>query len=118
LTGVRDASFVMLTDEYEKYGKVHITTEDGSVGEKGFVVHHSVFNRLTDYSMIYTCGPEVMMKAVAKRAQEVGVECEVSLENLMACGVGACLCCVTDTPKGRKCVCTEGPVFNSKDLLW
>jgi len=118
LIGVRNSEYLMQISEYEKYATVHITTEDGSAGEKGFVVNHSLFLRLNDFKKIYTCGPEIMMKAVAKRAEEAGVECELSLENLMACGIGACLCCVTDTNKGRLCVCTEGPVFNSKELLW
>lgn len=118
LVGVRSSAFLMQINEYEKYAMVHITTEDGSAGEKGFVVHHPVFTDLKAYSKVYTCGPDVMMKAVAKRAEEAGVPCEVSLENLMACGIGACLCCVTDTSRGRICVCTEGPVFNSKELVW
>lgn len=107
--------------EYELYNAIaptFVTTEDGSIGEKGFVTSHSIFGSLNKYDKIYTCGPEVMMKAVAKRAKEAGVECEVSLENTMACGIGACLCCVTPTIHGHQCVCTEGPVFNSKELLW
>jgi len=118
LIGVRKSEYLMQISEYEKYSTVHITTEDGSEGEKGFVVNHSVFSNLADFKRIYSCGPEIMMKAVAKRAEEAGVECEVSLENLMACGIGACLCCVQKTNNGHKCVCTEGPVFNSKELLW
>jgi dihydroorotate dehydrogenase electron transfer subunit len=59
-----------------------------------------------------------MMKAVATIAEASGVDCEVSLENTMACGIGACLCCVTETTEGHKCVCTDGPVFNSKELKW
>jgi len=107
--------------EFELYNTIaptFVTTEDGSMGEKGFVTSHPLFSELKNYDIIYTCGPEVMMKAVAKRAKEAGVECEVSLENTMACGIGACLCCVTPTVNGHQCVCTEGPVFNSKELLW
>jgi dihydroorotate dehydrogenase electron transfer subunit len=59
-----------------------------------------------------------MMKAVAKYAKASGLNCEVSLENLMACGLGACLCCVEKTVKGNVCVCKEGPVFNIDQLLW
>ena len=68
--------------------------------------------------MIYTCGPDPMMKAIAKIAQDRGIECEASLENMMACGFGACLCCVTETTTGNRCVCTEGPVFNVNELVW
>ena len=59
-----------------------------------------------------------MMVAVAKFAKTHNITCEVSLENKMACGLGACLCCVENTKDGNVCVCTEGPVFNINDLLW
>ena len=71
-----------------------------------------------DFDMIYTCGPDPMMRAVASLAKEQNIECEASLENMMACGIGACLCCVTPTVDGHKCVCTDGPVFNTKVLEW
>lgn len=118
LFGARSANDVVLVKEFSKYGDVLITTEDGSVGEKGLVTDHSVFNRLADFHVIYTCGPDPMMKAVSKIGEKSGIKCEASLENMMACGIGACLCCVTKTTRGNECVCTEGPVFNSKDLLW
>ena len=97
--------------------KVHTTTEDGSMGEKGYVTMHSVLAN-NQFDMIYTCGPKPMMMAVAKYAKAHNIECEVSLENTMACGVGACLCCVEKTDEGHVCVCKEGPVFNIKKLLW
>ena len=78
---------------------------------------HSVW-RNQDFDKIYVCGPKPMMKAVAKLADEKGIWCEVSLENLMACGLGACLCCVEDTIDGHVCVCKEGPVFNIRRLKW
>ena len=59
-----------------------------------------------------------MMQSVARYARERKIECEASLENLMACGLGACLCCVEKTVEGNLCVCTDGPVFNIKKLLW
>ena len=59
-----------------------------------------------------------MMKAISAYAKTNNIECEVSLENTMACGFGVCLCCVTDTTEGHKCVCTEGPVFNLTTLKW
>lgn len=116
LLGFRSKKEMLSVEEYQQYGEVYITTEDGSVGEKGFVTQHSILS--TEIDQIYTCGPTPMMKAVAKYATENKVECEVSLENTMACGIGACLCCVTDTKKGHQCVCTEGPVFNIKELKW
>ncbi|MBO7541307.1 MAG: dihydroorotate dehydrogenase electron transfer subunit, partial [Bacteroidales bacterium] len=68
------------------------------------------------YDSILTCGPTPMMKAVARHALQNGIHCQVSLENTMACGVGACLCCVTKTDQGHRCVCKDGPVFNVKDM--
>ena len=59
-----------------------------------------------------------MMKAIAREALKADVRCEVSLENKMACGLGVCLCCVEDTKEGHKCVCSDGPVFDIKDLKW
>jgi dihydroorotate dehydrogenase electron transfer subunit len=59
-----------------------------------------------------------MMKAIADKAAQANIFCEVSLENMMACGFGVCLCCVEDTKSGHKCVCTDGPVFNINDLKW
>lgn len=117
LLGARTASDLLMMDEFKKYGRVCVTTEDGSEGEKGFVTNHSLLQQ-ERFDMIYTCGPTPMMKAVARYAREKGIECEASLENLMACGLGACLCCVEKTTEGNLCVCKDGPVFNIKKLLW
>jgi len=119
LTGGRTASDILFTEEFKAYGDVHCTTEDGSLGEKGLLTQHSIFKQSDlDFDLIYTCGPEGMMKAVAGIAKEHKIACEASLENLMACGFGACLCCIQETTEGNKCVCTEGPVFNINDLTW
>lgn len=117
LLGGRSEANLLLLDEFKSYGKVYTTTEDGSVGEKGFVTNHSIL-RSEDFDAIYSCGPTPMMKAVAAYAHDKNIFCEVSLENTMACGFGACLCCVTDTTEGNVCVCTEGPVFNITKLKW
>lgn len=104
---------------YKSFGNYYFTTEDGSLGTKGFVTHHPVFvNELADFDKIYTCGPDLMMKAVAAEAKKANVFCEASLENMMACGFGVCLCCVEKTTEGNKCVCTDGPVFNINQLTW
>ncbi|ALK85530.1 Dihydroorotate dehydrogenase B (NAD(+)), electron transfer subunit [Phocaeicola vulgatus] len=117
LLGARSSKDLLQLENFEKLGEVYTTTEDGSMGEKGYVTQHSVLH--TDrFDMIYTCGPKPMMVSVAKYAKAHGIECEVSLENRMACGVGACLCCVENTDEGHLCVCKEGPVFNIKKLLW
>ena len=108
---------LMQLDLFRAYGDVYVTTEDGSMGEKGFVTQHSILSQMT-FNRIATCGPKPMMQAVARYARSVNAECEVSLENMMACGVGACLCCVENTTEGHLCVCKEGPVFNINRLLW
>ena len=102
---------------FEALGEVLITTEDGSIGEKGLVTSHRVMNtgRFDGY---YTCGPVPMMKAVASIAASRDIFCEASLENTMACGIGACLTCAQPTVHGMKMACTDGPVFNTKELLW
>ena len=117
LLGARTADDLLELDAFSALGTVHITTEDGSAGEKGFVTHHSVLQR-ERFDRISTCGPKPMMVAVAAFAQKAGIRCEASLENRMACGVGACLCCVEKTTAGNLCVCKEGPVFDIGRLLW
>lgn len=116
LLGARSAADLLEAEEFKAVGELHVSTEDGSAGEKGFVTVHSVLDRPWD--KVYCCGPAPMMKAVAAKCRERGIDCEVSLENMMACGLGACLCCVEKTVKGNVCVCTEGPVFNIKELTW
>lgn len=117
LLGARSAKDVLERELFEQVGRVLITTEDGSEGEKGFVTSHSVLAQ-EHFDRISTCGPKPMMMAVARYAFKNDIECEVSLENKMACGVGACLCCVEKTVEGNKCVCKEGPVMNIKKLTW
>ncbi len=118
LFGARDRDGIHMIEDFSKLGDVYISTEDGSLGEKGMITHNTVFNTIKNFDKVFVCGPGPMMKAIASLATQAGVECEVSLENTMACGIGACLCCVTDTKEGHKCVCTEGPVFNVKKLKW
>jgi dihydroorotate dehydrogenase electron transfer subunit len=119
LLGGKSRSDILLTDEFSKSGKVMITTEDGTLGEKGLVTNHSIFrNSKLDFDWIYACGPEPMMKAIGKIAQKEHIPCEASLENTMGCGFGVCLSCVVETTDGNRCVCTDGPVFNVNNLLW
>lgn len=118
LLGGRTGSDLMQLDLFEQYGRVYITTEDGSMGERGFVTNHSILNA-EQFDCVATCGPKPMMVAVARWAAKAQVPCEASLENLMACGLGACLCCVEKNGEGHNvCVCKEGPVFNTKQLSW
>ena len=117
LLGARSGNDLLLLEEFRKTGEVYITTEDGTEGEKGFVTNHSILEK-ERFDMISTCGPKPMMLAVARYAHKAGIDCEVSLENKMACGVGACLCCVEDTTDGHVCVCKDGPVININKLKW
>jgi dihydroorotate dehydrogenase electron transfer subunit len=118
LLGARTKEDHINVENYQKNGMLYFATEDGTLGEKGFVTAHSVFKDLAKYDKVYACGPDAMMKAIALEAKKANVFCEVSLENLMACGFGVCLCCIEPTVNGNLCVCTEGPVFNVNDLKW
>ncbi len=118
LIGARNKARLVLANEMAELGPTGICTEDGSVGFRGLVTGHPLWKGVS-YTHVYACGPTPMMKAVAVRAAESGAVCQVSLENTMACGLGACLCCVTATAEGRHaCVCTEGPVFDARALGW
>ena len=99
--------------------KIYITTDDGSRGSKGFVTTllPEVLD-YEDYAAIYTCGPEIMMRGVAKIAKENNIPCYVSFERRMACGLGACLSCSIDTLNGRKKVCKDGPVFKADEVFY
>lgn len=131
LIGSRTSDDILMAEDYKKFGKVYISTEDGSLGEKGMVTMHSLIrgksktiSEYTDvtnnlqpkFDKIYCCGPDGMMRAIAHYAEQLNIPCEVSLENTMACGIGACLCCVVESTSGNITVCTEGPVFDSKRL--
>ena len=118
LLGGRSASDITQLDDFEKTGTVYTTTEDGSLGVKGFVTNHPILKE-KNIDRIYTCGPKPMMIAIAQHATDNEIECEASLENHMPCGFGVCLCCVEKTKeRGNVCVCTEGPVFNINELQW
>lgn len=117
LLGARTADMLLQRDRFEQYATVHLATDDGSCGHHGVVTTHPAMLE-GQYDLICCCGPEPMMRAVARVAKKRGIQCEVSLENLMACGLGACLCCVQQTTTGHRCVCTEGPVFNTAELEW
>ena len=117
LIGGRTAGDIIEPEKYKPYGKVFITTDDGSAGEKGMVTQHSLFAEdIKSYSAIYACGPDPMMKTVGRISATHDITCEISLENTMACGIGACLCCVVETIEGNKTTCMEGPVFDTRML--
>ena len=100
-----------------------ISTEDGSKGHKGLVTHllSKLLQNMKDAirPALYACGPTGMLKAVSQMAQDSRVSCQVSLEERMACGVGACLGCpVKVRTQEYKMVCKDGPVFNASGLTW
>ena len=99
---------------------ISIATEDGTHGEQGLItkVLRDKVPFQAEKMVIYTCGPEPMMQAVANLAVEGMITCWASLERRMACGIGACLGCVVKTKKGYLCSCMNGPVFNSQDIIW
>ena len=106
-------------EEFKKVSdEIFVTTDDGSFGKRGFVTNFlpEVLVR-KNYSTVLTCGPEIMMRGVAKISGEYGLSPQISLEKRMACGLGACLSCSIDTKGGRKKVCKDGPVFDAADIF-
>jgi dihydroorotate dehydrogenase electron transfer subunit len=98
--------------------KLKVTTEDGSVGEKG-LVSKLVGKVLKPGTVVYACGPEAMLRAVSEIARKKGVKCLVSMERAMACGMGACLGCAVKMKNGvYKMACSDGPVFKAEDIQW
>lgn len=119
--GYRDAD-LFLKSEFEPYGTVFVSTEDGSVGTKGNVMDAIRENALTA-DIIYACGPTPMLRAIKNYAEANGIECYISLEERMACGIGACLACVCKSKEKdhhthvhNKRICKEGPVFLSTEV--
>lgn len=118
--GYRDVLF--LNEEFEPYGSVYVATEDGSAGTKGNVIDAIRANGL-QADVIYACGPTPMLRALKAYAQEQGIECWLSLEEKMACGIGACLACVCQSKEvddhshvHNKRICKDGPVFLAQEV--
>jgi len=118
--GAPCAERLVAREHFEQVARrVEVATDDGSAGEPGLVTVLS--ERLLSaerFDVVYACGPEGMQRAVAAQAAAVGVSCQVSLERLMACGIGACLSCVVTTHGGRKRACVDGPVFDAGEVVW
>lgn len=119
--GYRDAN-TFLKEQFEENGTVYVSTEDGSVGTKGNVMDAIRENGLTA-DIIYACGPTPMLRAIKNFAESNGIECYISLEERMACGIGACLACVCKTKEkdhhsnvNNKRICKDGPVFLSTEV--
>ncbi len=121
VVGYRDAH-TFLKEEFEENGSLYISTEDGSVGTKGNVMDAIRENNLCA-DIIYACGPTPMLRAIKQYAEENNIECYISLEERMACGIGACLGCVCQSKEkdhhsnvNNKRICKDGPVFLSTEV--
>ena len=114
--GARSKRDIVMTDEISAHvDELHIATEDGSIGEKGLITDFAD-NFLTGENTIYACGPEPMLRALQTRLEQKDIRAWFSLENKMACGVGACQGCVVKTSQGHQRVCIDGPVFSSNKI--
>ena len=112
--GFGDTSYEL--DSVKDYvNEIFVATDSGKEGHHGFVTE---MIDLKAYDYVLTCGPEPMMVVLAKMCHEAGTQCYVSLESHMACGVGACLGCSCHTLHGSRCVCKDGPVFDSKEVVF
>ena len=121
LLGYRDGD-LFLKEDFDAYGKVYVATEDGSVGTKGNVMDAIAANGL-EADAIFACGPMPMLRAIKRYAEEKGIKAYISLEEHMACGVGACLGCVVKTKEvdhhshvNNARICTDGPVFDAEEV--
>ncbi len=114
ILGFNTQTEIFYEEEFKALGaKVYVATADGSVGTKGFVT--DVMKNLTDYTYIYTCGPEPMLKAVYNESKTSG---QYSFEERMGCGFGACMGCSCKTKYGNKRICKDGPVLTKEEIIW
>ena len=130
--GGKTSEDILCVKDFEEAGAgVHITTEDGSLGTRGLITdllrpfllsHPPIPSPQSPAPMrLYTCGPPGMLAAVARLAEEYGVPCQASVEANMACGFGACMGCAVEVKadgKSYKLVCKDGPVFDSREIVW
>ena len=119
--GYRDSD-LFLKEEFTRYASVYVSTEDGSIGTKGNVIDAIRANEL-EADTIYACGPMPMLRALKEYAEKNHIECWISMEERMACGIGACLACVCQSKEKdahsnvkNKRICKEGPVFRAEEV--
>lgn len=124
ITGFRSADAVILQEDFRKTGaETILCTDDGSLGIHGFVTQpFAEIAAKGDVEAVYACGPMPMLKGISNICRENNIFCEISLEERMACGIGACLGCACRTVKNDEeyfsHVCKDGPVFNAEEVLW
>lgn len=122
--GARSGDEIFMLDELKAMSKeIFISTDDGSLGTKGNIVDvlnnflNSNRSDINNY-VLYACGPHTMLRAISEVSASRGITAYISMEEHMACGLGACLGCVVKTKTGYKRVCKEGPVFKSEEIIW
>ena len=124
LIGAKTAKQILCENEFKKLGcSVTISTNDGSKGFKGRVtklLENILSDRLIEEErpMFYACGPRPMLREVSRLSKEYKIPAQISLEEHMACGIGACFGCAVETREGFKRACREGPVFNAAEIVW
>jgi len=126
LLGFRNKELVILEKEYKKTtDQVLVSTDDGSYGKKGYIselllalLNNALSGIHYPQAQIYACGPKVMLKTIAEIALQYKIACQISMEERMACGIGACKGCAVMTKSGFKMVCKDGPVFSSEEIVW
>ncbi len=124
--GARQSSQLVISNNFnECCDKIFLATDDGSRGERGLVsdlllrfLQNELPSSLLPQSLICSCGPRPMLKAVAELAQQNRIACQISLEERMACGIGACKGCAVETASGYRMVCSDGPVFAAEEIKW
>ena len=121
ILGAQTKDALVVLDSYKVLldGHIHIATDDGSLGHKGFctdLVASELHSNKPNY--VACCGPEPMMKIVSQMCLDAQVPAVISLEKRMACGIGACLSCVVATSEGNKRACVDGPVFDAREVIW
>lgn len=122
ITGFRNKELVILQEDLKQYAsEVFLTTDDGSAGRKGFVTD-VLKEQLKNIDEVCACGPTPMLKAIAGVCAEAGIPCQISLEERMGCGIGACLVCacrtVHDGEEEYQHVCKHGPVFRAEEVVF
>jgi dihydroorotate dehydrogenase electron transfer subunit len=123
LIGAKTKGLILCEKDFKKItSEVYVSTDDGTYGCKGFVsnLFHKILKTTESKfeTIVYVCGPAGMLRCIADICHERNFECQVSMEEKMACGIGACLGCVVETKSGNKLACKDGPVFNASELIW
>jgi dihydroorotate dehydrogenase electron transfer subunit len=114
--GFRDGRSVFCLEDFKRLGDLHVATEDGSAGTKGYVTDVIEQNHI-EFDVIYACGPKAMLKSLDLKYQDAK-KGYLSFEERMACGIGACYGCMAETKEGLKRVCKDGPVFRLGEIVY